>query len=93
MAYSYDSLNDLLHNYLRLKAHGITPHRTAEYGPIVAMHYLDPSGLAIELSTRRFASSREIEQYCANGCLVESAGVQSLDPEKLAGKALKAAVN
>lgn len=49
MALSYASLDELLHNYRRLKLQGITPRSSVRDGPAVSFHYLDPSGLALEL--------------------------------------------
>ena len=41
MAFSYDSIDDLVYTYQRSKANGILPQRAAEYGPITALYYRD----------------------------------------------------
>lgn len=86
MALSYNSVDELIHNYRRLKALGITPHRSVEHGPVTSMYYLDPTGLAFELLASRFESKDDLENYIAGGCLLKDPKASDLDPEKLIAK-------
>ncbi len=86
MAFGYRSLDELVHNYRRLKAVGITPAKAAELGPVISLYYKDPTGLVNELFVERFDSAGDLEKYCADGCLAESQG--GLDPDKLSGKSV-----
>jgi catechol-2,3-dioxygenase len=49
LAYSYNSLRDLLSTYVRLRDQGIVPFRPINHGPTVSMYYHDPDGTGIEL--------------------------------------------
>jgi catechol-2,3-dioxygenase len=49
VAYEYDSLDELLHTYLRVKRAGIEPEWTVNHGPTMSFYYRDPDGNGIEL--------------------------------------------
>jgi catechol-2,3-dioxygenase len=49
VAYEYDSLDELLHTYLRVKRAGIEPEWTVNHGPTLSFYYRDPDGNGIEL--------------------------------------------
>lgn len=53
-AFAYDSLVDLLGNYVRLREIGIIPYRTINHGPTVSLYYADPEGNQIELQVDSF---------------------------------------
>lgn len=53
-AFAYDSLGDLLGNFLRLRRLGIVPHRSINHGPTVSFYYADPEGNQIELQVDSF---------------------------------------
>ncbi|SDG20219.1 VOC family protein [Epilithonimonas hungarica] len=48
-AYEYDSLNDLLDTYFRLKEHGIVPLFNLDHGLTTSMYYVDPDRHMVEL--------------------------------------------
>lgn len=49
MAFEYDHLDELLHNYLRLKRAGIEPYWTVNHGATMSFYYRDPEGNNVEL--------------------------------------------
>ena len=49
VAFAYDSLDDLLATYERLKAAGITPVAPINHGMSFSLYYADPDGLQCEL--------------------------------------------
>lgn len=53
-AFAYDSLADLLGNYVRLREADITPYRAINHGPTVSLYYADPEGNQIELQVDSF---------------------------------------
>jgi len=48
IAYEYNSLDELLQTYVRLKQAGITPLLSADHGPTTSMYYEDPDGNSVE---------------------------------------------
>lgn len=48
VAYTFDSLRDLLENYDRLKAIGVTPYWPLHHGITVSLYYADPDGNQME---------------------------------------------
>ncbi len=59
VAFTYQSLEQLLQTYTRLKAIGILPYYPIVHGPTVSMYYRDPDGNAIELQIDVFETSDE----------------------------------
>lgn len=53
-AFAYDSLADLLGNFVRLRGIGIVPYRSINHGPTVSFYYADPEGNQIELQVDSF---------------------------------------
>jgi catechol-2,3-dioxygenase len=49
VAYSYNSIGDLLATYTRLKSLGIVPFWSINHGPTTSLYYHDPEGNDIEL--------------------------------------------
>ena len=56
-AFAYDTLSDLLENFLRLREIGIIPYRSINHGPTVSFYYADPDGNQIELQVDSFPNA------------------------------------
>jgi catechol 2,3-dioxygenase-like lactoylglutathione lyase family enzyme len=54
MAFEYDSLDDLMQTYLRLKKIGILPVGVLDHGMTTSFYYRDPDGNYIELQVDNF---------------------------------------
>jgi len=54
MAFEYDSLDDLMRTYLRLKKIGIVPAACLDHGMTTSFYYRDPDGNYIELQVDNF---------------------------------------
>ncbi|CAM3205807.1 biphenyl-2,3-diol 1,2-dioxygenase [Paenibacillus taichungensis] len=54
LAFEYDSLDDLLDTYIRLRDIGIKPIVTADQGISIAFYYKDPDGNTVELTMDTF---------------------------------------
>lgn len=62
-AFAYDSLKDLMGNFVRLRAEGILPYRTINHGPTVSMYYADPEGNQIELQVDSFPDAEATNNW------------------------------
>lgn len=58
-AFEYDSVEDLLATYERLKARGIEPHMALDHGMTTSIYYVDPDGNSVELQSDNFGDWRE----------------------------------
>jgi catechol-2,3-dioxygenase len=56
VAYGFDSLSELLANYERLAALGITPYWAIHHGVTVSLYYADPDGNQMEFQVDSFTS-------------------------------------
>jgi catechol-2,3-dioxygenase len=63
VAFSFDRLEDLLANYVRLKGLGILPIHTLNHGPTTSFYYGDPNGNKIEFQVDNFPSSAEASAF------------------------------
>jgi 2-polyprenyl-6-methoxyphenol hydroxylase-like FAD-dependent oxidoreductase/catechol 2,3-dioxygenase-like lactoylglutathione lyase family enzyme len=54
MAFEYDSLDDLMRTYLRLKKIGVLPAACLDHGMTTSFYYRDPDGNYIELQVDNF---------------------------------------
>jgi catechol-2,3-dioxygenase len=59
IAFTYDSLHELLGNYERLKGDSVTPTVTINHGTTTSMYYADPDGNQIELQVDNFPTPEE----------------------------------
>ena len=66
-AYTYASLDDLIHQYERLKASGVMPVRTINHGPTTSMYYRDPDQNAVEIQVDNFATVEALNDWFATG--------------------------
>ncbi|MFE3700882.1 VOC family protein [Nocardia tengchongensis] len=67
VAFTYDSLGDLLGTYQRLKSVGVQPFWTINHGPTTSMYYEDPEGNHIELQIDNFATDAELADFFDSG--------------------------
>lgn len=66
-AYNYASLDDLIHQYERLKASGVMPVRTINHGPTTSMYYRDPEQNAVEIQVDNFPTVDALNEWFATG--------------------------
>jgi catechol-2,3-dioxygenase len=91
LAYSYNSLRDLLSTYVRLRGQGIVPFRPINHGPTVSMYYHDPDGTGIELQVDTFPTKQEAQEWFGRDAFKENPIGVLFDPEELV-KAFEAGV-
>src|SRR5215210_1782464 len=63
VAFTYDSLGDLIATYERLLAEGITSHWIVNHGPTLSLYYRDPDGNQAELQIDRFATPEQATAF------------------------------
>ncbi len=63
VAYTYDSVGDLLGNYEQLKAKGILPYWCIHHGITMSMYYADPDGNQMELQVDACATNEDANGY------------------------------
>ncbi len=66
-AYTYESLDDLLAQYARLKPLGIEPFWCINHGPTISMYYKDPQGNRIELQIDVFETAQQVVAWMKSG--------------------------
>ena len=83
VAFTYDSLHDLLTNDLRLKEAGIRPVLSINHGPTTSLYYADPDGNQIECQVDNYATVEEAGAFFfSEAFAVNPIGVD-LDPDDL----------
>ena len=91
VAFTYDSLHDLMHTYNRLKdEHGIRPQFCINHGPTTSMYYFDPDKNQIELQVDNVPEDKFAE-YFENGEFTDNPIGIKFDPDEMTAK-LKAGV-
>ena len=56
VAFEYETIDDLLNSYARLKGLGIEPLVPVDHGPTTAFYYEDPDGNSVELLADNFGN-------------------------------------
>jgi len=62
-AFEYDTVDDLLATYERLKAIGIEPHMALDHGMTTSIYYVDPDGNSVELQSDNFGDWKKSMEY------------------------------
>jgi len=83
VAFTYDTLGDLVATFERLKSLGIEPAFCIHHGPTLSMYYQDPDRNQVELQIDVFETHEEINAYLEGPFLKNPIGVQ-FDPDDLA---------
>jgi len=86
VAYTYESVDDLVENYAQLKEKGILPYWCIHHGVTMSMYYADPDGNQMELQVDAFASADEANEFMHGpGFSANPIGVE-YDPEEILAK-------
>lgn len=84
IAFTYDSLADLVANYERAKLRRIEPVWCTNHGPTTSLYYRDPDGNQIELQVENFATVEESMAFLRSPEFAENPIGVDFDPEELA---------
>lgn len=80
-AYAVEALEDLVSNYLRLKAQGIVPHNCINHGFTTSLYYLDPDGNEVELAVDNYKTRESLNQWFSTGAFDRNFVGHRFDPE------------
>jgi catechol-2,3-dioxygenase len=86
IAFTYDSLEDLLGTYERLKAEAILPTVTINHGTTTSMYFADPDGNQIELQVDNFASAAEGTEFMESQSFMNNPVGVAFDADELIQK-------
>ena len=86
VAFTYESLGDLMHTYNRLKdVHDITPEFCINHGPTTSMYYFDPDKNQIELQVDNVPED-QFAEYFENGEFTENPIGIKFDPDEMTAR-------
>ncbi|WP_254302528.1 VOC family protein [Sphingobium chlorophenolicum] len=86
VAFSFDSLHDLMYNYERLRDDGIAPIYAINHGPTTSIYYADPNGCKIELQVDNYPTSAEARDFFFSQAFHDNPIGVFFDPEALLAK-------
>jgi catechol-2,3-dioxygenase len=82
LAFTYQSIGDLMGTYQRLKAAGIEPFCPVNHGPTTSLYYHDPDGNRIELQIDNFDDMAEATEHMKAAFTINPVGVL-FEPDEL----------
>jgi catechol 2,3-dioxygenase len=79
VAFEYETLDDLLGTYARLKCLGILPVLAADQGLQTSVYYLDPDQKSVELNVNNYGNEGTATEHIKNS----SSKLAYVDPDKM----------
>ncbi|WP_395710161.1 VOC family protein [Reyranella sp.] len=86
VAYTYNSVEDLVENYAQLKEKGILPYWCIHHGVTMSMYYADPDGNQMEMQVDAFGSSDAANDYMNGPHFATNPIGVEYDPEEVLAK-------
>ncbi|MFG3102269.1 VOC family protein [Streptomyces sp. NPDC048182] len=83
VAYTFDSLDDLLTRYVLLRDRDVLPAVCIAHGVTTSMYYRDPDGNMVEMQIDRFAEPDDATAYMKGAEYAADSVGPSFDPEAL----------
>jgi catechol-2,3-dioxygenase len=83
VAYTLESLGDLLATYKRLKAQDILPVWPINHGLTTSMYYEDPDRCRVEFQVENFATKKELQDFMRSEVFAANPIGVNFDPETL----------
>ena len=83
VAFTYNSLGELLGNYERLRDRGITPKWCVNHGPTTSMYYGDPDDNQIEFQVDNFETVEKAGEFFFTEAFATNTIGVDFDPESL----------
>lgn len=83
-AFEYETFDQWLDNYARLRDHGILPSLCIDHGMTMSMYYVDPDGNGVEIQVDNFGDWAESKEWmwASQEFAADQVGPQ-FDPEQL----------
>jgi catechol 2,3-dioxygenase len=83
-AFEYESMDDLLDTYVRLKGHSVMPHACLDHGMTMSFYYVDPDGNSVELQCDEFGDWAESKAFMHSSAqFAENPIGVTVDPDRL----------
>ncbi len=86
MAYTFESMGELLGTYLRLKNEGMLPVWSINHGPTMSLYYADPNGNRVELQIENFGSDAEVQGFVESEVFLKNPIGVEFDPDRLVAR-------
>ncbi|MFJ9054702.1 VOC family protein [Streptomyces sp. NPDC102409] len=83
VAYTFDSIDDLLDRYVLLRDQGVAPAVCIAHGVTTSMYYRDPDGNMVEMQIDRFEEPGDATAYMNGGEYAADSVGPAFDPEAL----------
>jgi catechol-2,3-dioxygenase len=83
VAYTLNSLGDLLGTYKRLKGVGVLPVWPINHGLTTSLYYADPDGNRVEFQVENLATKQELNDFMRGDTFKDNPIGVEFDPEKL----------
>lgn len=82
IAFTFDTLHDLLLAYRQRKQKGISPLWPVNHGPTTSIYYRDPDGNEIETQVDNFKNANEATEFMKSKAFTENPIGVDFDPEE-----------
>ncbi len=83
VAFEYETLDDLLGTYVRLKVLGIVPVLAADEGSQTSFYYLDPEQNSVELNANNYGNDWTATEHMKTASVADGPRRVFVDPDKL----------
>ena len=83
VAYTFDSIDDLLERYETLRDKGVRPAVCIAHGVTTSMYYKDPDGNFVEMQIDRFAEADDATGYMKGPEYAADSVGPAFDPEEM----------
>jgi len=83
IAFTFDTLTDLLLAYRQRKNRGIEPVWSVNHGPTTSIYYKDPDGNMLETQVDNFETLKQAAEFMESGAFEENPIGTDFDPEDL----------
>ncbi len=83
VAYTLNSLEDLLTTYKRLKGEGIVPVWPINHGLTTSLYYEDPDGNRVEFQVENYGTKEELNGFMRSEAFAANPIGVDFDPDKL----------
>ena len=83
VAFTFDSMGQLLDNYMRLREAGIRPFFCVNHGPTTSMYYRDPDRNQVELQVDNFPTVAELNAWFQSGAFASNPIGVTFDADEL----------
>jgi catechol-2,3-dioxygenase len=83
IAYSYQSIDDLLEVYNDLRSAAVEPYWTVNHGPTTSFYYHDPDGNGVELQVDNYPTVEELQGFFSTPEFASNPVGIDIDPDDL----------